>query len=373
MLGCNFGSSAPSRPPPPTAEHTQVATVEVEVRNFVVIELNEIRLTERAVLHDVDINVDSVFMVPLDVESVGMGARFQYVEDDTVNISANSPYNPTSRWTLAIERRDLNNEDFGIWFMVTGRGDMGPSIRRELTGFTQDLATFFTAGVATTVLTAGRAPAAVASARYSATRGKAVIGRLSALTTAGGFVLRNTLESIRMPTAIGGTERLAGLLSEYATLLDGVGYFGEAYITFQAEDDYRLNNRIAVVTTDGSLVLEFSIFETANANIFDESLEAVEIVEDYFPSEECNPNAPSRLLSGQPARVVVSSLNVSSSPIASVSELVARLPNGANFTPLIPFCDQNENILWWRIRMENGEHGWLQESRGTIIHVELVS
>ncbi|MGB1288452.1 MAG: hypothetical protein ACPG7F_18100 [Aggregatilineales bacterium] len=340
--------------------------------NIISIRLDEIRLTEKAINRNIP--VDSVWMIPLNTTTEqGMGARFQYVEEgQSFIIRENQSYMPSSPWFLSVEKDDLNQQDFGMWFMISAFNNQDE--QEQLRLVVEDIIPMAGAGILTALLapvTPGL-PDEIIPAKVTASRGVALMGRIAALGKSVEGVLSNQPAREFAGSIAGGLaettlQSLSISLASSANIISETSYFGEVYITFPASEDYRLNNRVSVVTTDGSLILEFSIFETSNVN--DTSYVSSSPVEAYLPVEDCNPEAPGTIQSGKSAQVL-RQMEVSASPIDTTASMLFRLSAEDIITPVIPYCDTQKNILWWRVRDENGQQGWLPESRGITVFME---
>lgn len=352
----------PPATPPPPVEPTILATIEPTPVQVISIQPELIRLTDKS--KDSTITADMLWIIPINVETnQGVGFRAQYLnEDEQMVISHTSPQR-LSDWFISIKREDLNGEDFGLWFIVVGGGDAWRAVRSEFSSLVTDSFPFLATSLATIFLTGATPglPDELVTAVATATRGEAILGRIQAL----GNLLPNVINHVNQKCnnniiACGiatnlATEAISNLASA-SLQIDQASFFSEAYVTFSATDDYRLNNKLSVVTTDGSIQIEFLVFETSNTAQL-----ATQLAESYLPEEECNPSIASNLISGMIANVTITGTKVRSSPIDDSADIIEELAKDQTVTTLYPYCEQERNTLWWRVRTESGKVGWIAE------------
>ena len=363
LAGCG-GSSEPQEPPPET---TPVSEVEItqEILNTISIRIDEIRLAEGV---DRELLIDNIWMIPLDPATLeGMNARFQYVTDgEAITLNSRVPYRPDTPFMLGVDKDELGGEDFGIWFMVTSFGSDGEALRRQFEDLIQEAVPFLGMAALTAALTAitPGVPEEISAIPATVTRGIGIMGRISAL---GGGLLRTLERGMQSETtqmAAETVEQLAESLSSAASAVASrSAYFGEAYVTFSAVDNYRLNHRISVVTTDGSLVIVFSVIETTNAPQPD-LLPTPEFESMTLAVDECNPQQQHGITSGMKARILPMRHNAYVSPIDSTSPIAFTLRQGEEVTLSLPYCDVASQTLWWQYCKQENVCGWIAENQG---------
>lgn len=358
LAACAPGTPSTATLPEATAEATVLQDISSIESNIISVRLDAIRLTERTVVEAIPL--DTVWVIPVGADRE-VNANMQYVEQDRqILITRDRPYTPTSPWFLSIERKDLQDQNFGIWFIVSNTGDMGLITRELFLQVVQDSAAVIAAGGVAMLLaplTPG-IPDEAAAAAVAVSRGRALIGT----TTAFGLALSGDMIQTF-------TERQVDNVFTLAEQIDKVSYFTEVYVIIPAANNYYLNNQISVTTVDGSLELIFSIWETSNnASIVD--FIPTETRSDVFPPASCNPNLESALTAGSRARVA----RTTNAITRMFEQTVAfRLREGELVRTILPFCDFTEQVLWWRIENEAGEIGWIPESRGASIFVEPIN
>lgn len=371
-----FGEEEERKPPEAVDPESMVTLTPVQERRDVLsIKLEEIRLTEKA--EDREIFVGTVWMIPINADGETMRAQFQYLEEDLVPITASQPYTPGD-WFLSIERENLNEQDFGIWFMVSGAGVGEPVIvdwgdtKKIFVEVLKETVPVLAGAAVTIALTGGTpgVPDEAVSATVTASASTSLMSRIALLGRQGIPFLSEVLRQ--------SSPRIAGNLSEallseenltalYESLLQQ-RYFSETFVIFSIENDYRVNNRISVVTNDGSLKLIFSVFETSN--LPQDTI--ADVQEDIFPEEECNPDAPSTLISGAAAQIVTARQRVLFNiydPLHSNNFEVVR---GDTVFPKFALCDQQQQVLWWYIETLDGRSGWIAESQDVSVFMEAI-
>lgn len=358
LAACATGTPNTSTLPEATAEATVLQDISSIESNVISVRLDAIRLTERTVVEAIPL--DTVWVIPVGANRE-VNANMQYVEQDRqILITRDRPYTPTSPWFLSIERKDLEDQNFGIWFIVSNTGDMGLITRELFLQVIQDSAAVIAAGGVALLLaplTPG-IPDEVAAAAVAVSRGRALIGTTTAFSLAlSGDMIRSF------------TERQVDNVFTLAEQIDKVSYFTEVYVIIPAANNYYLNNQISVTTVDGSLELIFSIWETSNNAAAVDFIPA-ETRSDVFPPASCNPDLESALTAGSRARVT----RTTNAITRMFEQTVAfRLREGEVVRTILPFCDFTEQVLWWRIENEAGEIGWIPESRGASIFVEPIN
>lgn len=358
LAACATGTPNTSTLPEVTAEATVLQDISSIESNVISVRLDAIRLAERTVVEAIPL--DTVWVIPVGANRE-VNANMQYVEQDRqILITRDRPYTPTSPWFLSIERKDLEDQNFGIWFIVSNTGDMGLITRELFLQVIQDSAAVIAAGGVAMLLaplTPGIPDEAVAAA-VAVSRGRALIGT----TTAFGLALSGDMIQTF-------TERQVDNVFTLAEQIDKVSYFTEVYVIIPAANNYYLNNQISVTTVDGSLELIFSIWETSN-NAAGVDFIPTETRSDVFPPASCNPNLESSLTAGSRARVT----RTTNAITRMFEQTVAfRLREGEVVRTILPFCDFTEQVLWWRIENEASEIGWIPESRGASIFVEPIN
>jgi hypothetical protein len=375
LIGVLVGCGANSEPQAPPPETTPLAEVEItqETLDVISLRIDQIQLVGNA--SDRVLLIDNIWMIPLNTETLeGMNARFQYVTDgEPIELNARNPYRPATPFMLSVDKSRLAGKDFGIWFMITSFGSNGESLRRQFEELLHEVIPFAGMTVLTAALTAVTpgVPEEVVAASSVVTQGVGIMGRVAAL---GGGVLRAVQRGMQFETEQMASEtitQLAESLSAAASVASKSAYFGEAYVTFSALDNYRLNNRVSIVTTDGSLLIEFSVIETTNEPLA-QALPTTELVSTTLRIDECNPHQPSQITSGVTAQVVPLRQNVFRSPIDSTSPVVFTLRQGQQVTPAVSYCDVESATLWWRICNADNICGWVAESQGSTRYLELV-
>ncbi len=375
------GKGAEPQTPPPETTPIAAATLPNEPLHLISLRLDEIRLTPKA--EGQDMFVSSVWMIPINAQGDLTGARLVYgMDNELIPLSDTLPYQPPSAWFLTVEREDLEDQDFGMWFMVTGadaeNGSSWQVLRDEFEAVMSEALPIITAAAATVVLvnmTPGipdEVLAGEAAVSATATRGPALMARLASFGRVGTGFLRDIFTEARPELSVMINERMDdGMLGRIFGALDNQEYFGEAYIRFAAAENYRLNNRFSIVTTDGSLEIVFSVFETSNdseSNIA--AYEAESPTTTYVPAESCNPAHPSTMIPGKPAEILATVQRVSSSVMAETADDFT-VGKGDIVYPIMAFCDRDENAMWWRIRTESGGVGWMPENHGEIVYARL--
>jgi len=196
-------------------------------------------------------------------------------------------------------------------------------------------------------------------------RGRALLGSAFALGRAG---LRNAFAEAGTRLGDQTIITLADNLNMAAQYLDNVDYFSEAAVLLSANDSYFLDNQVSIVTTDGSLVIKFTVFATTN----DPNTLYSAPNSHPFLLGECNPEVPSNLQSGDSARAA-RNLRALETPVDITGGEQMRLRQDDIVETIVSFC--NRNVLWWRVRWnQNGEEkiGWVAESESTAIYLERV-
>ncbi len=144
-------SSAPALPAVAN-ETTILQDISDVERRIVSIRLDAIRMTEQVTR--VSIPLDSVWMIPVGANRE-IAARMQYLEEDNnIRITHSTPYHPTSDWFISIDRADLENENFGIWFIASNIGDTTIISRETFQQIIRDTATIIVGSGAAFLLTA---------------------------------------------------------------------------------------------------------------------------------------------------------------------------------------------------------------------------
>lgn len=368
------GANLPAEPPPPSDAEI-IATVDTEGLNLISVRLDEIKLSERA--KDKSITVNMVWMIPLDADADSSGNRFQYIEgQEAIAVSADESYKPTGKWFISIERKDLVNQDFGVWFVVTATSDTSAKIRQEFEGLMGEvipLLAYSGASMLLTGLTPGF-PDEMATTAGAASHGGAVIGRIQALGTSLVASIAKSVDQqanaqAKTVNASIGT-RLASVLENLSTLSAGMDYIGEVYVVFPQAENYRLNNRVVAQTTDGLLDIEFSVFETTNS--FDSNLSAMEFAVQTLATATCNPDAPSNLFSGSVATTIVSRIDAYANPINANASVEFTLRLNDEIVTKIPYCNERDSVMWW-YACEKGnanQCGWIAENRRSTIFLK---
>ncbi len=370
------------KPDEPPVETTPIAVTPLadEPLNLISLRLDEIRLTPKA--EGQNLFVSSVWMIPINEAGDTTGARLVYSLDNAlIPITATAPYEPPSDWFLTIEREALANKDFGMWFMVTGAdGEEGTDwqvLQAEFESLMSDALPIIVNSAATVILsyaTPGvldEALAGEAAITATATRGPALMAHIASFGRESTKLLREILTESRPEMSDLIEQRLDdGVLNRIFGALDDQEYFGEAYIRFSATEDYRLNNRFSIVTTDGSLEIVFSVFATSNDPAAIASFEPESPTTTYVPAESCNPDNPSTLIPGKPAEILARTQRVTSSLMSSTGTDF-MVTKGDTVYPIMAFCDRDENAMWWRVKAESGEVGWMPENHGEIVYASL--
>ncbi|MGJ3237717.1 MAG: hypothetical protein ACFE0Q_03325 [Anaerolineae bacterium] len=355
-------SSPPVQVPDVTSEANLIDDISTVDRNIISLRLDEIRLTEQA--HSNSIPLDMVWMIPVGTDEE-VNARMQYIEEDNhIIITRNNPYTPTSPWFISVERQDLNGDNFGIWFVASNTGESSGIPPEIMQSLIRDVAGVIVAGGMTALLTTVPLPAEILTASVAVQHGRSLIATLSAY----GAGFWSQRESMLFDFTSSQVDTIFNLTSS----IDEIEYFSEVYIIFSAEEQYFLNNQISAISADGSLEFIFSIFETSNstAQTDAQNFDADNTETDIFPPVACNPAQESNLTAGMSVRVINPQLNAVSTIFDT--NPVFRLRQGDVVETIMPFCDFTTNALWWRIRTESGEVGWILENRDTRVFLEPV-
>jgi hypothetical protein len=366
LVSCGSPPPAQNAAPPPTSEPTIEADISSEEHRLISVRLDEIRLAPG--IANRAIPLDTVWIIPLNT-SEEVTARMQYVEDaQNIIIRDGDPYIPTSPWFISIERENLANENFGLWFVVAHVGDNSLISREDFNQLLKDVGIVIASGTVGAILTAVTPglPEEIIPATVTIVRGRAVLSTLSILG-------RNFAREIPgMGSVL--TERELDNIFDASANLDDLLFFSELYVIVSATDDYYLNNQISAITADGSLEIVFSIFETDNVDSPNAAFEFVPPAKrsDIFPPVVCNPSQPSRLQAGVQARVVQSTVNVFANVLGD-EQVDFRLRGGEIVTTIYSYCDTNNQVLWWRIRTERGELGFVAESTVNTINLEPIT
>jgi hypothetical protein len=363
LSACGGKRPQPTTPPTPS-EPTIQADISSEQHRIISARLDEIRLAEGIASRVIPL--DTVWMIPLNTNQ-DITAKMQYLEDGhNITIRAGEPYTPTSPWFISIERDDLEGENFGIWFVIVNVGDNSLISWDEFHSVMIDVGIVLVSGVASTALTTitPGVPDEALTISVGVTRGRSLLATLAVLGR------RFTNEIPTMGATL--TERsIDNVLESTSASLDKLSYFSEVYVIIPAANDYYLNNQISAVTADGSLEVVFSIFDTDNLSDAEAAaFQATEKRTDIFPPVECNPQHPSELQAGIRARVVQPNRNAY--PNIFSQDIAFRLQMNDEVTLIFPYCDINEQVLWWRVRNSAGEYGFTAESSRSQVFLEAV-
>lgn len=366
LTACSTGVS-PTPPPISTVSQTPIV---LPPMNIISIRLDEIRLNTS--MGESSIPLDSVWMIPLSNFSdsmtadntVDMGAKFEYFENQTINISQNSPYVPSSDWFISTDKQNLNNESFGIWFIITSTNNINirDEIMAEFVGLLGDSIPLIGAGALTAVLlpiTPG-IPDEVIPATVAVSRGRNVMGRISAIAALSPVIFQEVIRSV-FPEMVLETSDFVHNIIRVANLAKQMGYYGEVLVLFSVEDNYRLNSRVIAETTDGALTLVFTVFESSThgqvASTTNNEFSEVEIT-----NEQCS-TINSTIIAGQQARISgpYRYISIYKDPISPNSLALGEIRSEMIITPTMSYCNQNTQTLWWAVCV-NDICGWVAES-----------
>lgn len=347
----------------PSESTAEVVATAIPAQSVVSLQIDEVRLTEKA--SHMTYEIQRVSMVPFDSEGNVWDARFDYFDaDDDILLTAGNPYRPDTVFSLSATRQDLEQQDFGIWFLVQGRDPsndysnddinalFGDALE-ELIPFIGLTAASLVLGGATPMVPDEAVPVAVA-----ARRGRTVLGRIAALGREG------ILPVIQEMAGNSGNESINLMAENLRRLLEGIneqGYFTEVFVSFSAAENYFINNQLRVTTADGSIEIIFSITETTNSS---ELVDAIPVTDEAailtLPDSSCDAAADSPFVVGTQ---VEAQTFITAVPVywEDGSDPSLTLIAGEPAELLMPFCDEDEGELWWYLRNEFGETGWARE------------
>lgn len=366
--GNNDESNEDNQPPAP-ATPIVGATIISPTSTVLYLQLDEVRLTPKAENHQ--LYLSTVALVPMDIAGqTTMDARFEYFAgDELFELTRESPYQPTTPWFIGVEREALEQQDFGIWFIVTGASvdeppdDNWQIARNTFMEVARDVAPLAIGGLAflTLSMVTPGVPDEALAVGATMEGGTNLLGTMMTYGYQALPLLRNGLISYAGNQTRQLTEQQLDRLLEG---VDAQGYVSEAFVQFFAAQNYLINQQIAVTTSDGSLEIVFSIVETSSEPEVVDALSKIERQTTKLSQEACNPTQESPVISGN--RLKLQTTVVAAQDIFSTERTPAfNLATGDEVMAILSYCDKNNDVLWWRVRNEFDEVGWIQEGNGT--------
>jgi hypothetical protein len=306
------------------------------------------------------LEIDSVWMVPLNAREENLGSRFAITEPYTLTLS--KPFVPSNVGLLSFDRTKLREDDFGIWFIITS------GQRQNFNSILQDVGVSALLGSATLLLGATPIPGdELVVGGLAATRISSVMGRLSALGKYLPAFVRNNAGGIAFAAREIGYEVAGNVITNAGENLfnaigavDEMAYFGDLYIIFPFQENYYANTRFEALTADGALKLEFTMFEGENPAVNQRKVAPT----------PCIADVTSGFVNSSKARTQVTTRLYRDSLQLDVSDSVV-LPKGEEVRLVLSNCDEKNGVLWWRVITSKGE-GWVQESEAGVTILEAI-
>jgi len=337
-------------PPPASTPQSQEPADDIAEAFPVNIRLDRIQLNG-----ETPTELDAIMLVPLNAATGSMNFQAEYYLDETAIITATTPYEHVSPWSISFDRNQIEG-DIGLWVMILSESG-SPDLVREFVGFVEDSIPFFASSALTVLLGSNpeTMPAGAIAAEDAVERGLSLLGRVGSISAdIGQFVDRMFTETELPQNLLAlGSSRVTAILQNASDSAARLDYFGEVLIVLDDAQNYYIDNRIQATTTDGRLIIELTIYD-------DPTRPPVGDVVQTFDST-CNATFNGTLQAGNPATVLTQTLSVYASTSTLAPRITARLMQGDTLTPVYPVCDFDAEALWWYVSYDTDSFGWVQE------------
>jgi hypothetical protein len=314
---------------------TPVSSVTPPTSSSISLRLVEVELVG-SMWEDHTLYLDNITLVPLQASGQNANASFQYFEQDQqIGLTYQNSYVPSTDWYIAIDRDDLG-DSFGMWFVFSGAPvDADPSVKQQFQGFLHDAAPFVEMAISL-----------IPGGSTSIKGTKTFLGFLS-------------VQGVRL-TRQAGQEQISDLIQDLTNSMYEQGYISEAFVFLDETDNYHINHELEVLSSDGAIRFTFQVVETGT-----ELSENPEIIQ--VPQLECGDRTLDNITSGMLV-TVNGDRTVFDTPLDGGNSLFV-LEDGSEVETIVPYCDGE--IVWWRVRNQSNETGWVQEAINGQTHLDV--